>query len=78
MKQAGEIKVSLLIVIAVLVPLLTGFTFYFTANAAVSNQVERNSTLLESQQRQFESIDKRLDRMDGKLDRLLINNRSNK
>jgi len=78
MKQLGEIKVPLLIVIAVLVPLLTGFTFYFTANASMTTQVERNSTLLESQQRQFESLDKRLDRMDGKLDRLLINNRSNK
>ena len=72
MKQLGEIKVPLMIVIAVVLPILTGFTFYFTANASMVGQIERNSTRIENQQRQLEKIDKALDRIDGKLDQILL------
>ena len=62
-----------MIVIAVVIPLLTGFCFYFTANAAMSTQIERNATMIGSQQRQLEKIDRSLERMDGKLDKILMN-----
>ena len=60
----GQINIPVMVVLAIIVPLLSALAAYSTAKTAMCEDIRANSTRLDSQERQ-------LDKMEDKLDRIL-------